>query len=138
MKASSHSYEFDSQEVLDVCMWYIDARKTQVDQEREEMIERLITKPKKWWQFWRTKHTRESAIEYLKENGNMYITYWNQPTRHGRRWFNICEDLLRTLSGDQSNLVTSKDNTIILHDETASFIGEQIFNMKHQTESKNA
>lgn len=47
MKASSHSYEFDSQEVLDVCMWYIDAQNTRVDQEREEMIERLITRPKK-------------------------------------------------------------------------------------------
>ena len=66
MKASSHSYEFDSQEVLDVCMWYTDVRKARVDREREEMIERLLAKPKKWWQFWRTKHTRESAIEYLK------------------------------------------------------------------------
>lgn len=36
MKASSHSYEFDSQEVLDVCMWYIDVWKTRVDREREE------------------------------------------------------------------------------------------------------
>lgn len=67
MKASSHSYEFDSQEVLDVCMWYTDVRKARVDQEREEMIERLITRPKRWWQFWRTKYTRESAIDYLKK-----------------------------------------------------------------------
>lgn len=74
MKANSHSYEFDSQEVLDVCMWYTDLRKTRVDREREEMIERLITKPKRWWQFWRTKHTRESAIEYLKTNGDMFCS----------------------------------------------------------------
>ena len=66
MKASSHSYEFDSQEVLDVCMWYVNLREARVDREREEMIERLITKPKRWWQFWRTKYTRESAIDYLK------------------------------------------------------------------------
>ena len=38
MKASSHSYEFDSQEVLDVCMWYVNAREVRVDREREEMI----------------------------------------------------------------------------------------------------
>ena len=36
MKVSSHSYEFDSQEVIDVCMWYIDLWKTRVDREREE------------------------------------------------------------------------------------------------------
>ena len=47
MKASSHSYEFDSQEVLDICMWYTDVRKARVDREREEMIERLLAKPKK-------------------------------------------------------------------------------------------
>ena len=73
MKVSSHSYEFDSQEVLDVCMWYVNVREVRVDREREEMIERLITKPKKWWQFWRTKHTRESAIEYLKTMATCFV-----------------------------------------------------------------
>ena len=138
MKASSHSYEFDSQEVLDVCMWYIDIRKARVDREREEMIERLITKPKRWWQFWRTKHTRESAIEYLKTNGDMFCSLWREPEIRGSHWYNICNELLWTLSNDQTHLVMKSKTKITLHDETASFIAEQLFNMKHAMENQSA
>ena len=138
MKASSHSYEFDSQEVLDVCMWYIDVRKTRVDREREEMIERLITKPKRWWQSWRTKHTRESAIEYLKQTGGMFCSLWREPEIRGSHWYNICNELLWTLSNDQTHLVMKSKTKITLHDETASFIAEQLFNMKHAMENQSA
>ena len=138
MKASSHSYEFDSQEVLDICMWYTDVRKARVDREREEMIERLITKPKKWWQFWRTKHTRESAIEYLKNNGDTFCSLWQEPETRGSHWHNICNDLLWTLSNDQADLVMKSETKITPHDETASFIGEQLFNMKHAMENQSA
>ena len=138
MKASSHSYEFDSQEVLDVCMWYANVWKTRVDREREEMIERLITKPKRWWQFWRTKHTRESAIEYLKTNGDMFCSLWQEPETRGSHWHNICNDLLWTLSNDQADCVMKSETKIALHDETASFIGEQLFNMKHAMENQSA
>lgn len=138
MKASSHSYEFDSQEVLDVCMWYIDIRKARVDREREEMIERLITKPKRWWQFWRTKHTRESAIEYLKQTGGMFCSLWREPEIRGSHWYNICNELLWTLSNDQTHLVMKSKTKITLHDETASFIAEQLFNMKHAMENQSA
>ena len=138
MKARSHSYEFDSQEVLDVCMWYIDVRKARVDREREEMIERLITKPKRWWQFWRTKHTRESAIEYLKQTGGMFCSLWREPEIRGSHWYNICNELLWTLSNDQTHLVMKSKTKITLHDETASFIAEQLFNMKHAMENQSA
>ena len=138
MKASSHSYEFDSQEVLDVCMWYTDVRKARVDREREEMIERLITKPKRWWQFWRTKHTRESAIEYLKQTGGMFCSLWREPEIRGSHWYNICNELLWTLSNDQTHLVMKSKTKITLHDETASFIAEQLFNMKHAMENQSA
>lgn len=137
MKANSHSYEFDSQEVLDVCMWYIDLWKTRVDREREEMIERLITKPKGWWQFWRTKYTRESAIEYLKTNGDMFCSLWREPEMRGSHWHNICDELLWTLS-NQADLVMKSETKITLHDETASFIGEQLFNMKRVMENQSA
>ena len=138
MKASSHSYEFDSQEVLDVCMWYANVWKTRVDREREEMIERLITKPKRWWQFWRTKHTRESAIEYLKQTGGMFCSLWREPEIRGSHWYNICNELLWTLSNDQTHLVMKSKTKITLHDETASFIAEQLFNMKHAMENQSA
>ena len=138
MKASSHSYEFDSQEVLDVCMWYIDLWKTRVDREREEMIERLLAKPKKWWQFWRTKHTRESAIEYLKQTGDMFCSLWQEPETRGSHWHNICNDLLWTLCNDKADRVMKFETKIALHDETAAFIGEQLFNMKHAMENQSA
>ena len=90
------------------------------------MIERLITKPKRWWQFWRTKHTRESAIEYLKNNGDMFCSLWREPETRGSHWHNICNELLWTLSNDQADLVMKSETKITLHDETASFIGEQL------------
>ena len=119
-------------------MWYANVWKTRVDREREEMIERLITKPKKWWQFWRTKHTRESAIEYLKTNGDMFCSLWQEPETRGSHWHNICNDLLWTLSNDQADCVMKSETKITLHDETASFIGEQLFNMKLVMENQSA
>ena len=112
-------------------------RKARVDREREEMIERLITKPKRWWQFWRTKHTRESAIEYLKQTGGMFCSLWREPEIRGSHWYNICNELLWTLSNDQTHLVMKSKTKITLHDETASFIAEQLFNMKHAMENQS-
>ena len=102
------------------------------------MIERLLAKPKKWWQYWRTKHTRESAIEYLKQTGDMFCSLWQEPETRGSHWHNICNDLLWTLSNDQADLVMKSETKITLHDETASFIGEQLFNMKHAMENQSA
>ena len=138
MKASSHSYEFNTQEVLDACALYIHRRQIRIDNEREEMIERLLNKPKRWWQFWRTKHTRESAIEYLKTNGDRFCSLWQEPETRGSHWHNICNELLWTLSNDQADLVMKSETKITLHDETASFIGEQLFNMKHAMENQSA
>lgn len=47
-------------------------------------------------------------------------------------------NLLWTLSNDQADLVMKSETKITLHDETASFIGEQLFNMKHAMENQSA
>ena len=79
-----------------------------------------------------------SAIEYLKTNGDMFCSLWREPETRGSHWYNICNELLWTLSNDQDDLVMKSETKITLHDETASFIGEQLFNMKHAMENQSA
>ena len=39
---------------------------------------------------------------------------------------------------ENADLVMKSETKITLHDETASFIGEQLFNMKHAMENQSA
>lgn len=126
MNSNSHISEFNSDSVVKSCTWHLAKREERICEERHQMIEKLLSKKKRWWNFFSSKvETTEDAILYLKNNGDMFCSLWDEPERKGSMWADICYDLLEVLTANESK-------TIYLCDSTASFIANIINEMKEE------
>lgn len=132
MYQASHSHQFRVIDVFEACFRFINDDDKRIEQKREAMIQGLLLQPRAWWQPWRKKHDRESAIAYLKEHrGALIFTQWDDVAFSTSHWRNTCFDLISTISHNVA-WRENDDALITLHDRTAAVIGDLIYRLKKE------